>query len=220
MGLLVDKEADARDSRRLAPRLKSAKLRYPAAVEDIDWAGDPSVLLGYIKGRTGPESVALGRRAVRLLEQWLSHSALLRSFAGPRCVVNCGWGSSAKARPGSRPARSIATLYADGRTATSCFAAGQPIGIHRHRIRTTYLSLRDKRAWAGNQRARVDPNHTPAIEGDHYFTATTPAQRQAVEAIVEDAQQDLVRRAHPPVVLGEDGSAALAADMLGTIAGG
>ena len=37
LGLLVDKEADARDSRRLATRLKAAKLRYPAAIEDIDW---------------------------------------------------------------------------------------------------------------------------------------------------------------------------------------
>jgi hypothetical protein len=47
---------------------------------DIDWAGDATILLSYIKGRTGPESVNLPRRAVRLLEQWLSHSALLRQF--------------------------------------------------------------------------------------------------------------------------------------------
>jgi DNA replication protein DnaC len=37
LGLLADAEADARDSRRLANRLKAAKLRYPAAVEDIDF---------------------------------------------------------------------------------------------------------------------------------------------------------------------------------------
>lgn len=37
LGLLVDKEADARDTRRLASRLKAAKLRYPAAIEDIDF---------------------------------------------------------------------------------------------------------------------------------------------------------------------------------------
>ena len=50
LGLLVDKEADARDSRRLAARLKAAKLRYPAAVEDIDFRAprglDRSVDLG------------------------------------------------------------------------------------------------------------------------------------------------------------------------------
>ena len=37
LGLLADKQADARDSRRLATRLKAAKLRYPAAVEDLDF---------------------------------------------------------------------------------------------------------------------------------------------------------------------------------------
>jgi len=37
LGLLADKEADARDTRALARRLKTAKLRYPAAVEDIDF---------------------------------------------------------------------------------------------------------------------------------------------------------------------------------------
>lgn len=37
LGLLADREADARDTRRLQRRLKTAKLRYPAAVEDIDF---------------------------------------------------------------------------------------------------------------------------------------------------------------------------------------
>ena len=37
LGLLADREADARDTRRLANRLKAAKLRYPAAIEDIDF---------------------------------------------------------------------------------------------------------------------------------------------------------------------------------------
>jgi DNA replication protein DnaC len=36
LGLLVDRETDARDTRRLATRLKTAKLRYPASVEDLD----------------------------------------------------------------------------------------------------------------------------------------------------------------------------------------
>lgn len=37
LGLLVDREADWRDSRRLASRLKAAKLRHKATVEDIDF---------------------------------------------------------------------------------------------------------------------------------------------------------------------------------------
>lgn len=36
-GLLVDREAVERDSRRLASRLRKAKLRLPAAIEDIDY---------------------------------------------------------------------------------------------------------------------------------------------------------------------------------------
>src|SRR5499427_6936284 len=37
LGVLVDREAEARDSRRLALRLKAAKLRQEASVEDIDF---------------------------------------------------------------------------------------------------------------------------------------------------------------------------------------
>jgi len=54
LGLLVDKEVDARDSRRLAARLKAAKLRRPASVEDIDFRAprglDRSVMLALAQG--------------------------------------------------------------------------------------------------------------------------------------------------------------------------
>jgi len=54
LGLLVDKEADARDSRRLAARLKAAKLRYPASVEELDFKVprglERSVVLGLAQG--------------------------------------------------------------------------------------------------------------------------------------------------------------------------
>jgi len=54
LGLLVDKEVDARDSRRLAARLKAAKLRHPASVEDIDFGAprglDRSVMLALAQG--------------------------------------------------------------------------------------------------------------------------------------------------------------------------
>jgi len=49
-------------------------------VDAIDWAGDATILLSYVKGRTAAESLTLPRKAVRLLEQWLAHSAL-RSHA-------------------------------------------------------------------------------------------------------------------------------------------
>ena len=42
--------------------------------------------------------------------------------------------------------------------------------------------MRDKSTWEGSGRATIDPNHSPEVEGDHYLTAATPAQRDAVEA--------------------------------------
>ena len=87
---------------------------------------------------------------------------------------------------------------------------GLPLKIHQSRIRTTHQSMRDKRTWAGRGRATIDPNHSPEVEGDHYLTATTPSQRQAAEAIVEDAQHDLLRRARPPAVISGEDAASLA----------
>jgi hypothetical protein len=179
---------------------------------DIDWAGDASVLLSYVKRRTAAESLNLPRRAVRLLEQWLSHSALLRSLAGPGERERLWLGIS---RPGGGMLIKNVDRVAIQRWAVRHDVTddeGRPLKIHRARIRTTHLSLRDKSTWAGRGRATIDPNHTPAVEGDHYLTAATPAQQQSIDAIVADAQHDLVRRAHPPSVLSADDTAVLARD--------
>src|SRR3954447_26435434 len=59
LGLLVDREAETRDSRRLALRLKAARLRQEATVEDLDFQGaERSGSLG----RAQPGSGGLGRR--------------------------------------------------------------------------------------------------------------------------------------------------------------
>ena len=182
---------------------------------DIDWAGDSTILLSYVKGRTAAESLNLPRRAVRLLEQWLAHSALLRGHAGPgqrrqlwlRLSKPGGTEVSAKAGAASRVA---VQRWVARHEVTD--ADGKPLKIHRSRIRTTFQSVRDKSSWAGHGRATIDPNHSPEVEGDHYLTATTPSQRRAVEAIVEDAQHDLLRRAHPPTVVTGEDAAALARD--------
>lgn len=180
---------------------------------DIDWAGDSTILLSYVKGRTAAESLTLPRPAVRLLEQWLAHSALLRSHADPaqrrqlwlRLGKPGGTEISAKAGPAGRVGIQRWVIR-HGVTGDD----GGPLKIHRSRIRTTHQSMRDKRTWAGRGRATIDPNHSPQVEGDHYLTATTPSQRQAAEAIVEDAQHDLLRRARPPVVVSGEDAAALA----------
>src|SRR3989442_9054646 len=56
LGLLVHREADARDSRRLALPPKAAKLRYPAPGEDIDWPSprglDPSAVASLAQARS------------------------------------------------------------------------------------------------------------------------------------------------------------------------
>ena len=177
----------------------------------IDWAGDSVILLSYVKGRTAGESLNLPRQAVRLLEQWLSHSALLRSFAGEDNRRRLWLGVS-------HPGQYAAVTGSSSRIAIQRWAArhhvtgqdGRPLKIHRARIRTTYHAMRDKSAWAGRGRATIDPNHGPQVEGDHYLSAATPGQRTAMEAIVEDAQHDLLRRASPPAVLDGEDAAELA----------
>lgn len=182
-------------------------------VNDLDWAGDASILLSYVKGRTAAESVTLPRRAVRLLEQWLTRSALLRSFATEPDRQRLWLGLSAPGHPVVIPGSA-------GRVAVQRWVLrhgvlgddGRPLKIHRSRIRTTHQAMRDKSGWTGSGRATIDPNHSPHVEGDHYLTATTPAQRRAVEAIIEDAQHDLLRRAQPPVVVSDTDAAALVRD--------
>jgi hypothetical protein len=183
-------------------------------VDDIDWAGDATILLSYLKRRTSTESVTLPRQAVWLLEQWLSHSALLRSFADEHQRRRLWLGLS-------QPGHFVIGIGSwSARTSVQRWVIrygvknddGGPLKIHRSRIRTTHHAMRDKRTWAGQGRARIDPNHSPHVEGDHYLSAPTGSQRRAIEAIVEDAQHDLLRRAHPPVVVTEEQTAALARD--------
>ncbi len=181
-------------------------------VGDIDWAGDATILLSYVKGRTAAESLTLPRRAVRLLERWLGHSALLRSFADP-AMRDRLWLSAGPVGTGT-------ILEATGRHTVRRWVArhnltgqdGRPLKLHRSRIRTTHQSMRAKATWTGSTRATVDPNHSAQVEGDHYLTAATPAQQRAVEAVVEDAQHDLLRRAHPPAVIAEQDAVDLARD--------
>jgi hypothetical protein len=78
---------------------------------------------------------------------------------------------------------------------------GRPMKIHRSRIRTTFHSLRDKATWIGHLRVMIDPT-TP---GESKATITWPPphrpKHRAAEAIVEDAQHDLLRRPYPPTIV-------------------
>lgn len=52
----------------------------------------------------------------------------------------------------------------------------------------------------------------------HYLTAATPAQQDAVEGIIEQAQGDMARRARPPRVVTARQLAEVAGQLPGTIA--
>jgi hypothetical protein len=186
---------------------------------DIDWAGDTTVLLNYVKGRTAEESLTLSRKAVRLLEQWLDHSALLRSHApvGQRAGLWLRYTASASAlRTAPVEPRLLSTWVQRHALLDD---TGQPLKLHRHRIRTTFESMRDRRAWFGSTRATIDPNHSPRVEGDHYLSVATAAQREAIEEIIADAQNDLLRRAEPAIMLDTDETASFAARLSGLVAG-
>jgi len=79
--------------------------------------------------------------------------------------------------------------------------------------------MRDRRSWNGQGRTTIDPNHSPKVEADHYLTEATPSQRQAMDALVEDAQHDLLRRAQPLAVITGEDAAELARDYPQLISG-
>jgi hypothetical protein len=179
-------------------------------IPDIDWAGEATILLDYVKGRSGPQSLTLPRQAVRLLEQWLEHSAPLRRVVGEQLRsalwirLNQGLGPTPTSEAGTPASRLVFRNGLSRRWAAThdLTVDGVPISLHRSRIRTTYQNLLSRRGWTG--RTTIDPNHSAAVEGDHYLSVTTPSQQDAVEAIIEDGQADLLRKAQPPRVLTDE----------------
>ncbi|MFF1658381.1 hypothetical protein [Streptomyces sp. NPDC058255] len=184
-------------------------------LEDIEWAGDEKILLGYVKGRTAAESLALSRQATCMLEQWLDHSSVARHFA-PQELRSELWvrftpgGTWSGERWLAKPATRLSicawverrqAVDEDGRPTQMTGDDGLPLALHLHRIRTTHDALKDRSHWRGSRRSTLDPNRSPGVEGDHYLTNTTSAQREAAEDIIAQAQEDLVGRALPPLVL-------------------
>ncbi|KOV73386.1 MULTISPECIES: hypothetical protein [unclassified Streptomyces] len=187
-------------------------------VDDFTWTGNRTVLMDYVKGRRGPESVNLPTRAVRLLERWLEMSEPLRRFA-PESVAGDLFiflnGDNGREAHGTSQLAVLSTRMApkSGNTARRQLArdlqlrtdAGTPLLLHSARIRTTYHNVLARRGWTG--RTKIDPNHTAAVEGSHYVSTTTPAQAEAIESIIEDAQADILRRSRPPIVLDDEEAA-------------
>jgi hypothetical protein len=84
---------------------------------------------------------------VRLLEQWLAHSTLMRGHAGTEVARELWLGVT---RPGS----SVVFSGPIGRNAVKAWAVqraltgddGEVLKIHRGRTRTTHLAIRDRLA--------------------------------------------------------------------------
>ncbi|MHA5049927.1 hypothetical protein [Streptomyces sp. SD15] len=187
-------------------------------LDGLEWTGDATMLITYIKGRTARESSNLPARAVRLLERWLAYSAPLRNFADPE-IRGQLWISytpkwftaSGKFSPVVGPPSGTGRHRDLVRQLGLVDDVGKPFVIHRGRIRATYHERLARRGWTG--RATIDPNHTARTEGDHYVTPTSPAQLDAVESIIEDGQADILRKALPPVVLSAEQAARFAEDF-------
>ncbi|WP_078344770.1 hypothetical protein [Mycobacteroides chelonae] len=187
-------------------------------LQDVDWAGESTVLLSYVKGRTAGEGLNLPKPAVQLLKQWLEHSQPLRQTVSERYRESL-WISIYSVH---QTARVMNANYASGTLAKFSQEhdlvddSGERLQIHRGRIRATYHNLLAMRGWTG--RTTIDPNHSAAVEGDHYLTAATPEQRSALEAIIEDSQTDLIRKTLPPAVFSGDEAAQLSAELPAIVA--
>lgn len=182
-------------------------------IADITRTSATSVVLSYRKGRTGAEALTLPRDAVRLLDRWLAHSTPLREHAG--ALSDQLWIYAAGDQDGRGNGRVFARPRAQNHRRRWAVAAGltgddgRPLALHGGRIRATYQHRRDRSAWTG--RTTIDPNHSAQVEGDHYLSSHTPAQLDALEAIIEAAQTELRRKAAPPVVLTSADAAAFTA---------
>lgn len=171
-------------------------------VEDFVRTGEHTAMLSYYKGRTGRETVNLPREAVRLIDQWLEHSALLRRHAGP--LAGQMWIFSGGDAAGRGMSRVLDKARAQGRRRSWMDAAGvladdgSLLAVHGGRVRATYLHRRERDSWTG--RATIDPNHSARVEADHYLTSHTPAQLDALDGVIEQAQREVRAKAEPVVL--------------------
>ena len=116
----------------------------------VDWAGDATVLLTYVKGRTARESLSIPSRAVRLLERWLEHSAPLRRFANDALREKLWIAQSVRSRyKVSGPPSTGETQRQLIKDCGLLSDDGQPVVVHRGRIRATYEERLARRDWTG-----------------------------------------------------------------------
>ena len=135
LGLLVDRELTERHSRQLTNRLRRAKLRHAACIEDIDFRQprglDKALVLSLADGRwvrehlnvliTGPAGIGKSWMACALAHSACrhGHSASYRRL--PRLLMAAIPGSSPRSpRPRSSSSTTSASPSSPPRTAATC----------------------------------------------------------------------------------------------------
>lgn len=117
--------------------------------EDVTRTGPSSILLSYVKGRTGKESLVLSRTAVRILDQWFEHSALLRDHAGDQ-ATQLWLGVNGRTHEGGQiiftAPRTQYRRRAWAQKAGLTDDAGALLQVHGGRIRATFHHLKDRSA--------------------------------------------------------------------------
>lgn len=115
LGMLVDAEWDAREGRKLTRRLQTARLRYPASIEDLDYATprglDRQVILALATGHwihkhqgllvTGPTGIGKSYLTCAFVERACRSGYTARYVRMPRLLqelaVSRGDGTYGKA---------------------------------------------------------------------------------------------------------------------------
>jgi hypothetical protein len=94
LGLLVDREATSRDNKRLARRLRQARLRQSAVVEDVDFRahrGSTVLSSSSLPAANGSASIIIFVSSVRPVSAsrgWLAHSPTKPAVRASRCSTN------------------------------------------------------------------------------------------------------------------------------------
>ena len=181
---------------------------------DLEWQGKRQLRVAFRKRRAS-DAQAMGYRDAgpwtgpALVRDWLRTSERLRSLMNDEshlwiCFTEAEGGAVADFadwRWGKHRRRFIERT---GLTDDD----GQPLPLDLRRLRTTW-TVRKGRDWHGA--VTIDPNRTPAVEGDHYLTRS--ADPEVMAETVEAAQQDLLRRAETvALILTDDEQLADAVD--------
>src|SRR5437588_2042061 len=117
LGLLVDRELAVRDNRRLATRLKAARLRQPASVEDLDFRVprglDRGLVLslaqaGWVESHhnlllSGPTGVGKSFIACALAQAAIRRGHTPSTFALPACSPTSPWPAATAATRACSP---------------------------------------------------------------------------------------------------------------------